>query len=389
MKSKIKNIIKYNRWIYRIYYRIFNTLLKFWGAFIRTDKSLILINSFAGRKYDDSPKNIYEEIKRDSRFKDCKIVWAFDNPEQYGDIGCKKIKTDTIEYFKTALKARVWITNSSVERGLGFKKKNTIYFNTWHGTPMKKMGTDIASDNTSFRTKNKKSYIDVMTSQGDFETDIFSRTFRIEKSKFLTSGLPRNDVLVNYSQEDVVKIKKKLNIPLDKKVILYAPTFREYTKNSLMECVMNIPMNIDKWKNELENKYVILFRVHYEVGKNLNIKNDDFVRDVTDYTCLNDLMIASDILISDYSSIFFDFSITSKPMLHFTYDFDDYSVNRGMYFDIRDYLSGSNNENDLIDLLQNISIEDETKKSIHFRDSFVQYYGNATKACVDCIFELM
>lgn len=102
-----------------------------------------------------------------------------------------------------------------------------------------------------------------MTSQGDFETDIFSRTFRIEKSKFLTSGLPRNDVLVNYSQEDVVKIKKKLNIPLDKKVILYAPTFREYTKNSLMECVMNIPMNIDKWKNELENKYVMLFRVHY------------------------------------------------------------------------------------------------------------------------------
>ena len=228
-----------------------------------------------------------------------------------------------------------------------------------------------------------------MTSQGDFETDIFSRTFRIEKSKFLTSGLPRNDVLVNYSQEDVVKIKKKLNIPLDKKVILYAPTFREYTKNSLMECVMNIPMNIDKWKNELENKYVILFRVHYEVGKHLNIKNDDFVRDVTDYTCLNDLMIASDILISDYSSIFFDFSITSKPMLHFTYDFDDYIVNRGLYFDIRDYLSGSNNENDLIDLLQNISIEDETKKSIHFRDSFVQYYGNATKACVDCIFELM
>lgn len=125
------------------------------------------------------------------------------------------------------------------------------------------MGTDIASDNTSFRTKNKKSYIDVMTSQGDFETDIFSRTFRIEKSKFLTSGLPRNDVLVNYSQEDLVKIKKKLNIPLDKKVILYAPTFREYTKNSLMECVMNIPMNIDKWKNELENKYVMLFRVHY------------------------------------------------------------------------------------------------------------------------------
>ena len=118
MKSKIKNIIKYNRWIYRIYYRIFNTLLKFWGAFIRTDKSLILINSFAGRKYDDSPKNIYEEIKRDSRFKDCKNVWAFENPEQYGDIGCIKIKTVTIEYFKTALKARVWITNSSVERGL-------------------------------------------------------------------------------------------------------------------------------------------------------------------------------------------------------------------------------------------------------------------------------
>lgn len=387
MKSKIKNIIKYNKWIYNIYYNVFNMLLRLWGLFIKTDNSLILINSFAGRKYDDSPKNIYEEIKKDNRFKNYRIVWAFDKPEMFGDIGCKKIKTDTLEYFKTALKAKIWITNSSVERGLEFKKKSTLYFNTWHGTPMKKMGTDMAEENTSFKSKNKKSNFDVMTSQSDFETDIFSRAFCIEKSKFLTCGLPRNDVLSSYSQEDVIKIKKKLNIPLDKKVILYAPTFREYTKNLMKECVMDIPMNVNTWRTELGTDYVMLFRVHYEVGKYLNIKDDEFVRDMTNYDCLNDLIIAADILISDYSSIFFDFSITSKPMLHFAYDYDDYSTNRGMYFDIRDYLNGSDNEIGLIELLKNINIEDETDKCIHFRNSFVQYYGKAAKTCVNYIYE--
>lgn len=388
MKSKIKNIIKYNRWIYSIYYFIFNLLIRTFAIFIKTDNNLIFINSFAGRKYDDSPKCIYEEMRKDKRFDDFNIVWAFDKPEKFGDIGCRKIKTDTFEYFKTALKAKIWITNSSVERGLDFKNKNTIYFNTWHGTPLKKMGTDILSNNKSFRAKNKKCKYDVMTSQSDFETDVFSRAFRVEKSKFLPCGLPRNDVLANYTQEDVVKIKKKLNIPSNKKVILYAPTFREYTKNALKECIMNIPIDIEKWEKQLESGYVMLFRAHYEVSKYLNIKDNEFVRDMTSYECLNDLIIVSDILISDYSSIFFDYSITSKPMLHFTYDYYDYSKQRGMYFDIRSYLSGCDNEDDLIKFIKNIDFEHEKCKCIEFKNKFVQYYGNATKSCVDYIYNL-
>ena len=156
MKQKLVNFLKYNKVAYAIYYQVMSFCMNVLKLFMRTDDKLILFNSFAGRKFDDSPKAIYEEMKKDPRFKDYKLVWAFHQPEKYD--APQKIKTDGLKYFKTALAARVWVTNSSVERGLNFTGKHTFYFNTWHGTPMKKMGTDIGSTNTAFGTKSKSPF---------------------------------------------------------------------------------------------------------------------------------------------------------------------------------------------------------------------------------------
>lgn len=136
--------------------------------FVKTDDKLILFNSFAGRKYDDSPKAIYEEMKKDPRFKDYRLVWAFHQPEKYD--APQKIKTDSLTYFKTALAARVWVTNSSVERGLNFTGKRTLYFNTWHGTPMKKMRSDINKDSYDANAVDGESKInhdDINTNPGE------------------------------------------------------------------------------------------------------------------------------------------------------------------------------------------------------------------------------
>lgn len=382
MKQKLVNFLKYNKVAYSVYYHVMSLCMNVLKLFVKTDDKLILFNSFAGRKYDDSPQAIYEAMKADSRFKGYKLVWAFHQPEKYD--APQKIKTDGLQYFKTALSARVWVTNSSVERGLNFRGKHTLYFNTWHGTPMKKMGTDIDASNTSFRTKGGSPF-DVIMSQGHFETEIFSRSFEIPKEKFLEAGLPRNDILANYAKEQREAIRKKLNIRPDQTVILYCPTFREYDKDENLGVVMAPPMDLKKWERELGDNYVLLCRAHYEVSKVMKISENNFVRNMTDYPNLNDLYIAADILISDYSSVFFDYSITGKPMLHFCYDYDKYSSKRGMYFDIREKVSGADTEEGVTSLIKGMDPETEQKKTAAFRDQYVNFYGSATKAAVDCI----
>ena len=109
---------------------------------------------------------------------------------------------------------------------------------------------------------------------------------------------------------------------------------------------------MEKWRRMLGEEYILLFRAHYEVAKGLNIVDDDFVREMSGYPQLEDLMIVSDILISDYSSIFFDYSIMAKPMLAFCYDYDRYASERGMYFDIREWLPSAENEDELLELLK-------------------------------------
>lgn len=382
MKQKLVNFLKYNKAAYAVYYRVMSFCMNVLKLFVGTDDKLILFNSFAGRKYDDSPKAIYEEMKQDPRFRNHKLVWAFHQPEKY-DVP-QKIKTDGFKYFKTALAARVWVTNSSVERGLNFTGKHTFYFNTWHGTPMKKMGSDIGAGNAAFANTGDN-HFDVMMSQGRFETEVFSRAFRIPKEKFLEAGLPRNDILANYTEEQRAAIRARLGIKQNQTVVLYCPTFREYDRDEGLGVVMAPPMDLKKWEHKLGEGYVLLVRAHYEVSRVMRIEENAFVRNMTDYPDLNDLFIAADILVSDYSSVFFDYSIMGKPMLHFCYDYEKYSSKRGMYFDIREKVSGGVAEDQVIEMIQNMDKEAERKKTVAFRNQYVNFYGSAAKAAVDCI----
>ena len=245
------------------------------------------------------------------------------------------------------------------------------------------MGTDIVK-NQGFKEK-KQSNIDVMTAQSDFEAEVMSRSFGIPADHFLKVGLPRNDQLARYTEEERKLCRDKLGLPADKKVIIYCPTFREYERDQNNGCVLAPPMDLVKWEKELGEEYALLFRAHYEVAKAMEFTDNNFVRSVTDYPSINELMIASDILLSDYSSIFVDYSIMDKPMIHFTYDYDKYALNRGMYFDIREYLSGADNENAVIDLIKNMDLDKEIEKTKAFRRQYVQYYGNAAELSVDWI----
>lgn len=139
----------------------------------------------------------------------------------------------------------------------------------------------------------------------------------------------------------------------------------------------------------LSREYVFLIRAHYEVGKVImEMSGSGFIINVSDYHSINELMIASDILISDYSSIFFDFSILERPMLCFAYDLENYKKERGLYLNIEDIIPGGilKEEKDLLSAIINMNYEKAVRETIKFRDNFIDNYGNASKKVVEKVF---
>ena len=385
IQKNLINIVKYNKFVFKTYEFCGNAGLAIMRQFVKQDPKLILITCFGGRKYDDSPKAIYEAMIKDHRFDDFRIVWAFREPETISIPRGEKVKIDTMEYYKLMFKARVWLTNSGMERGLFFNAKNVYHIQTWHGTAIKKIGTD--SPGEAFG-QSKETPVDLWLAQCPHDVDVFSRSMGVKNDVIKILGLPRNDELAQCTEEVQNGLKKKLGIPAEKKVILYAPTYREYTRDATNNCVMAPPIDLKIWKKKLGEGYVLLFRAHYEVVKSMNIVEDEFCKDVSNYANLNELMMASDMLLSDYSSIFFDYAILGRPMLCFTYDYDEYAEKRGVYFDIREALDDyASNEQAVIDNIMNIDYEKRVADSVRFRNKYVTAYGNASKSVLDLIIE--
>ena len=391
--NRLSCFLKTSHVFYFLYFIFFSSLFKLLGVFIKTHPKMILFNSFGGQKYDDSPKTISDLMLSDSRFDDCNMVWAFQNPDNYKlSKRISVIRCDTPKYFITALRAGIWVTNSSMERGLSFKKKSTFCLNTWHGSAIKKMGIDIPSTSKSFH-KFGKFRNEIMLAQSKYDIDIFSHAFCMDQQSFCCTGLPRNDCLCQINPKIVSELKRKLGIPLNKIVLLYAPTYREYSKNQKDEVVLDIPISLQKWQNLLGADYLILFRAHYEVAKHMNLAGFPLFSDYSLYPELNDLMMVSDGLISDFSSIFFDYSIMHKPMYGFAYDFDEYLKERGSYLDFdTDIPWHVHKEED--SLLQEIlcfnnNYQQKQQESVIFQRRFVQFYGHATDECCDIIYKHM
>lgn len=378
IKNKIKNILKTNKIAYNLFTIFFDCVFGIMRIFIKVQDDIILINSFGGKKYDDSPRVIFEYMKTQEKYKKYKIYWAFENPEKFDIKGAEKVKSDTLKYFIIALKAKYWITNSAIERGLKFKNKKTIYINTWHGSPLKKIGKD--QPNIKVKYEFKESKIDYRYAQSQFEIDVYSRLSNLPKDKFALVGLPRNDELFSVNEKEIDEIKEKLNIPKNKKIILYAPTFREWCRDK-NGCILAPPININKWKEKLGNQYIVFFRAHYEVNNILGIKDDEFIRNMTDYPNLNELMKISDILVSDYSTIIIDYSILKRPIFAYCYDYDEYLEKRGIYFDIKkEYPNGiCVDQNELLDKIYNCDFEKEKFKTEKFKKKYVEKGGNARK----------
>ncbi len=381
MKQRLVYVLKHNIFIQKVYKICMSAFFKILGLFVPLEPNIVLFVSFMGSKFNDSPKAIYDYMQDHPKFQKYHCVWAFENPEKFPELNTVKI--DTPQYFLTALKAKYWVTNTNIERGLTFKKKKQVYLNTWHGIALKKIGNDCPGRNDyNFKTLN---YLCV---SGKYDEQVFKSAFNANESSYLRCGMPRNDQLWEATKEDREQYRKKLNIPDDRKVILYAPTWRESTDGGKSYAIKP-PINFTQWKEKLSDEYVLLFRAHHITTKVLDVQFDDFIRDASDYPDVNELMIASDLLITDYSAIAFDYSILCKPIFCFAYDYETYLTDRGTYFDIDDKYPNRScrDENELIERISQLDYKEECENTRRFRDQFVQYHDDATAEAVKKLFE--
>ena len=228
---------------------------------------------------------------------------------------------------------------------------------------------------------------DYICSSGSFEKPIIVRDCIAYEKNILPSGLPRNDELFHVNEDLIKSKRKKLSVPQGKKVILYAPTWRDSTDLG-NDYDLSIPINWEEWQNALADKYILLIRTHPYTTKILNIHFDDFIRDCSFYPDVNDLMIAADIMISDYSSIIFDYAILERPIICFGYDYDEYVKRRGFYFDLdKEFPSGIvRTQEEVLRLILQMNYKEQCLKTKIMKERFVEYGGHATEQCVSVLF---
>ena len=190
-----------------------------------------------------------------------------------------------------------------------------------------------------------------------------------------------------FNKEDFIEKCHQFQLPLDKKIILYAPTWRE-TVDGGSSYQLAPPIDWKKWKEALSDKYVVLLRTHPYTTKLMNVEFDDFVKNFTEYPEVNHLLLAADVLISDYSSINLDYCILEKPMICFGYDYDEYKSQRGFYYDLEENMPNGvvKNEDDVISLLLNMNVEEQIQKTAAFKQAHMQYGGNASVECINKLF---
>jgi CDP-glycerol glycerophosphotransferase len=212
----------------------------------------------------------------------------------------------------------------------------------------------------------------------------------------LNTGYPRNDILHSPDRDQIAAIiRRRLGVPGDKKTILYAPTWRDDDYYDKGQYKFKLHLDLDMMRQRLKDEYVILVRTHYFIADSLDLGDlSEFVYNVSKYDDISELYLMSDILITDYSSVFFDFANLKRPMLFYTYDLEKYrDVLRGFYIDIEKELPGPlvYTTNEVIDAIINI---EAIKKE--YKDRYEKFYsrfcgwedGQASQKVVESVFRI-
>lgn len=362
------------------------------------DEKLVIFESFNGRTFSDSPRAIYEEMLNDPAYDEFRFIWVFKKHrvfQQYfeGMERVTMVEKDRRKYFVAYARAKYRVNNAGLA-GILSLRKGQSYIETWHGTPLKRICCDV-NDNFPLRdlksmykkytTISKK--ITFMPSLSDFYEKTITSAFRLyevgKEDVFLKIGYPRNSRLYNNEQEDITGIKTSLKIPLDKKIILYTPTWRNTEHIESVGFVYKKSMDVSVLLDQLGDDFIILMRLHYLHQMDPEELTDNRIYNVSDVQDINNLYLISDMLITDYSSTMFDYAILKRPMLFYMYDRDTYvNEQTGIYFDLEELPGPIVQQEEVLasEILHLFDTFSYDEKYQHFNAKFNQYGdGNATK----------
>ncbi|MCI8957145.1 MAG: bifunctional glycosyltransferase family 2 protein/CDP-glycerol:glycerophosphate glycerophosphotransferase [Eubacterium sp.] len=376
-KRKIKRMFK-NKWARNKAFalHIFNKM--------EIKKDWVIFESFMGRNYSGQPKYIYEYMQKHYGDK-YTYIWSVDKRGLKIPGKHKTVKRSGLRYFYYMNRSKYWILNMKQPLSVP-KREETILLETWHGTPLKRLAfdlNDVVGGVSNYKDKfyRQKEAWDYLLSDNPFSTEKFQSCFMYPKEKILEYGYPANDPLYAPDREErAKKIKEKLGIPLDKKVIMYAPTWRDDNYYEIGQFKFDLDLDVNRLEKEFGDEYVILLRLHYLVVEALDMsKYGDFAVNGSAYDDVTDLYLITDILITDYSSVFFDFANLKRPVLYYTYDLERYrDVLHGFYLSMEDDLPGPMllTNNDVVDAIKNIDKIEE-----QYKDRYEEFYNRF--CCVD------
>lgn len=295
----------------------------------------VFFESFAGKSCTDSPRAISDALH--ARSAGVPIYWSInDYSVEYPDYAIPVLR-GSLEWFQQLKTAKIIVNNNNFPSFFR-KSEGQRYVQTWHGTPLKKLARHAPNRylSASYRRlmEREARMWDVMLTQNEYASEILPVAFGYS-GEVLTLGYPRNDALAAPDRESRARlVRRDLGISPGKIAVLYAPTWRDNARDSSERPVLVTHLDIAKARASLGPNYVFLLRGHHNVAGGSPTQVGSNVIDVSMYPEINDLILASDLLVTDYSSISFDYCVTGKPMYFLVPDLRQYRDEiRGLYLD--------------------------------------------------------
>ncbi|MCM3705703.1 CDP-glycerol glycerophosphotransferase family protein [Cytobacillus firmus] len=353
----------------------------------------ILYESFHGKNMSCNPFAIFKSLVKDPEFSNFHHIWALNDlnncPQEFIDLpNVEFVSINSDEYLRYIASCKYLINNTSFPPYF-IKKDGQVYVNTWHGTPLKTLGKDmkgtLGQHKNLMRNFLQTDYI-IAPNRFTAEKIIDSHDLRgIYQGKVAEIGYPRIDLLFEESQY----VKNELGIKGRKKVVLYAPTWRGEVGNVTGE-INKIIYDIKLLEEKLGSKYQVMLKVHSLMQKFVKENNLD-LNIVPDNIDSNELLSCVDILITDYSSIFFDFLVTKKPIIFYAYDQNKYKKERGFYLDLEEMPGPICLE--ISEVIKEIYAAQNYKETYKVQlETCIKNYaslenGNSTKRFIDTVFK--
>ncbi|WP_114744822.1 CDP-glycerol glycerophosphotransferase family protein [Falsibacillus pallidus] len=299
----------------------------------------IFFFSYYGSQYGGNPKYISEFILENYPHDCFDIVWAFNQPHTKKSIpGIRKVKRFSIKYFYEICTSKIVITNFRTT-DFFVKRKHQYYIQTWHSSlRLKHIEGDAEKElprEYIDMAKRDSRKCDLLVSGCHYSSMIYKRAFWY-RGEIFEVGTPRNDLLFSNNRHKKEQVLNRLNIDEGLKILLYAPTFRK--GNNLEIYKINTKKIAGDLKMKFGGEWVVLIKLHpHLLNKSSQLHFSSNVIDVTNYDDIQELLLISDVLITDYSSLMFDYALTRRPCFLYIPDIENYIKNeRGLYFDVND-----------------------------------------------------